>query len=112
MEDERNVRRVTPYRLTVNVAEQRIKLLASSTGNIQWSDHALERMVEREIFDVDALRVLRNGNCEGEPERTQRDEWKCKMVRRVRGTREVGVVVIITNTNRLFVKTIEWEDLT
>jgi hypothetical protein len=47
----------------------------------------------------------------GEPEATPREEWKCKMVLRLRGAREAGVVVIILKRGGLFVKTVEWEDL-
>ena len=38
-------------------------------------------------------------------------EWKVKMVKEVRGRREVGVVVITIRNERLFVKTAEWEDV-
>ena len=102
---------VARYRLTPAIAEKRIKALAADSGNISWGQHALGRMEEREIFDEAALRSLRAGHIEGEPELTPRGEWKCKMVRPTKGRREVGVVVIILKTHRLFVKTVEWEDL-
>ena len=102
--------KVAIYRLTTAMAEKRIKALAAKTENIGWGFHALERMDERGIYDVDVLRVLREGACLGEPEPTLQQEWKTKMVRKMRGAREVGVVVIILRPNRLFVKTVEWED--
>ena len=46
------------------------------------------------------------------PEETKnRGEWKCKIVFKLRGAREAGAVVIVLRTDRLFVKTVEWEDL-
>lgn len=111
MDEDQPARKVVPYRLTAKVAEDRIRYLAQSTANISWGVHALDRMVEREIADVDALRVLREGLCTSEPELTARKEWKCKIVKRIRGSREVGVVVIIIQPARLFIKTVEWEDV-
>lgn len=104
-------RKVTRYRLTSAIAEKRIKSLAEISDNIAWSFHALQRMSEREIFDADVLRILRGGSIENEPEEARQGEWKCKMVRRLRGSREAGVVVIILRADRLLVKTVEWEDV-
>lgn len=103
--------RITNYRLTPKVAEVRIWKLAENSSNITWGTHALERMNEREIFDVDVLRVLRRGMVLEQPEETPSGEWKCKAVLRLRGNRDAGVVVIILKRGRLFVKTVEWEDL-
>lgn len=102
--------KVTAYRLTAHVAEQRIRALALDSGLILWGSHASDRMEERGIFDVDVLAVLRKGTISGVPERTPRGEWKCKMVRQIRGSREVGVVTIILLSGCLFIKTVEWED--
>jgi len=38
-------------------------------------------------------------------------EWKCKMVANIKGNRDVGVATLVVNGQRLFVKTVEWEDL-
>jgi hypothetical protein len=100
------------FRMTPRVAEQRIKAAAAQSVNIDWGIHALERMEYREIIDSDVLRVLRTGFIEGLPKKTNvAGEWKCKMVKAIRGGREVGVVTIILVGGRLFVKTVEWEDL-
>jgi hypothetical protein len=110
--DRRSARQnVTQYRLTAAIAEARIRAIAQDSDNISWALHALERMDEREIFDDDVLSTLRLGMISGDPERTQKGEWKCKMIRQVRGSREVGVVTIILKSGFLFVKTVEWEDL-
>lgn len=75
-----------------------------------FGDHARERMLEREITDIDVFRVLRTGGIVDAPEPAEPGEWKCKIVQRVRGGREVGVVAIILLGKKLFIKTVEWED--
>jgi hypothetical protein len=102
---------VVQFRLTAAVATKRIQALAADSGNVDWSVHALDRMSERGIADIEALRVLRMGLVVEQPMLTKFSEWKCKMVRRVGTGRDVGVVVIILRDERLFVKTVEWEDL-
>jgi hypothetical protein len=89
-----------------------IRRLAADTKNIVWSLHALERMTERDITDFVALDVLRTGWPKGNIVAGEHPgEWKVKMVKEVKGRREVGVVVITIRNERLFVKTAEWEDL-
>ena len=102
---------VTPYRMLSGTAEKRIRETAAKPGGVTFGDHARERMQEREIDDVDVLRVLRGGYISSDPEPAEPGEWKCKMTRHIKGTRAVGVVVIILKNKRLFVKTVEWEDL-
>lgn len=110
MGDESWGENVARYRLTPAIAEQRIRQFAADTGNIIWSKHAQQRMLEREIFDVDALRVMRQGIVTDNPEKTPGGEWKCKVTLTLRGTREAGIVVILLKTGGLVVKTVEWED--
>jgi hypothetical protein len=102
---------VTPYRMPAGTAEKRIREIAKEAGSVIVGAHARKRMLEREIDDVDVLRTLRSGHINGEPEPAEPGEWKCKMVKQVKGAREAGVVVIILRSKRLFVKTVEWEDL-
>jgi Domain of unknown function (DUF4258) len=87
--------------------------LALDTSNVSWASHALDRMGERGITDAMAVDVLRRGSLKGAVEAGKHPgEWKVKMVRQVKGRREVGVVVVLAVRNaRLFVKTVEWEDL-
>lgn len=86
--------------------------LALDTTNIRWSIHALQRMDERGITDLVAVDVLRRGDLKGEIEPGQSSgEWKAKMVHAVKGRREVGVVVLTIRNAKLFVKTVEWEDV-
>jgi hypothetical protein len=104
---------VAPLVPSTRSIETMVRHLAASSDNIAWSDHAFERMTERGITDVVALDVLRTGHCNGgiEPGKNP-GEWKVKMTKPVKGRREVGVVVLTVRNARLFVKTVEWEDLT
>jgi hypothetical protein len=69
-------------------------------------------MLERGITDRVALDVLRTGYLKGEIEPGKNPgEWKAKICKQVKGRREVGVVTIVLRARRLFVKTVEWEDL-
>lgn len=90
----------------------RIKQLAKDSINVAFSDHAEERMDERGITDLDALRVLRTGEIVGpiEPGRNK-GEWKCKVTAPIKGRREVGVATLLIRNRRLRIKTVEWEDL-
>lgn len=96
--------------MTPNRAEARIRQAAKDSENVIFGNHARERMLEREIDDVDVFRVLRRGGIIGVPEPAEQGEWKCKMVLRMKGGRDIGVVVIILRNGKLFVKTVEWED--
>lgn len=100
----------TEFRLTAAVAEKRIQQIALTTENVILGVHALARMTEREIFDVDVFRVLRTGYVDEPPEQTAANEWKCKVTLKLRGGRTAGVVTIIMQNSKLFVKTVEWED--
>jgi hypothetical protein len=101
---------VTAYRLAPGRAEARIRQIAQESANVIFGDHARARMLEREITDIDVFRVLRIGGIVGVPEPAERGEWKCKIVQRVRGGRELGVMAIILRDEKLFIKTVEWED--
>lgn len=103
---------VTPISISVRTVESMVRRLAQDTDNIAWSDHAMNRMIQRNISDVVAVDVLRKGAAVGDVEAGQNPgEWKIKMTHPVKGRREVGVVVLTVRNARLFVKTVEWEDL-
>ena len=89
-----------------------IRKAASDSRNVSFGSHALDRMEERGITTLDALRVLKSGDISGDVEAGKNQgEWKCKVVAPIRGSREVGVISIIMRSGRLFIKTVEWEDL-
>jgi hypothetical protein len=86
--------------------------MAAKSENVSFGKHARERMEERGITDREAIRVLRTGELRGDIETgTKRGEWKCKFVAPIKGSREIGVITIVLVNSRLFVKTVEWEDL-
>ena len=68
----------SPMRLTAAIAQSRIRKIAQVSGNVKLGKHARERMVAREIFDVDVFRVLREGYVDEDPQLTEfENEWKC-----------------------------------
>jgi len=88
-----------------------IRRLALDTGYVGFSEHCIDRMEERGVSRLEAVRVLRGGEIRGEIEAGKsQGEWKCKVVAKPRGSRELGVVTVVVNGQRLFVKTVEWED--
>src|SRR5690348_6361591 len=111
MHDRPNRRKVVRLRVTPEWAIRRIRALAVRSENILFGAHAIERMDEREIFDHDVLAILRKGSLDGGVTRTKYGEYECKVVRKLRGSRDAVVVVLILPDDKLFVKTVEWEDL-
>lgn len=111
MSDDLAPRKVTPFRLTTALAEKRIRAAAATSGRVIFGNHARERMREREIDDIDVLRILRSGFVVGDPVPAEVGEWKCKIVRQMKGTRDVGVVAILLQSGNVFIKTVEWEDV-
>jgi hypothetical protein len=102
---------VTNFRLTASEATRRIHQTAARTEYVIFGDHALERMDERGITDAQVYEVLRQGDVTEPPALTELGEWKCKIVKQLRGGREVGVVTIVLKNGKLFIKTVEWEDV-
>lgn len=91
--------------------QAQVRKIAVDSGQVSWSDHALDRMEERDITTLDALRVLRTGDIIGDIEPGKSPgEWKCKMVARKKGSRAMGVATVVLRSGRLLVKTVEWED--
>jgi len=113
MPDEVPAKKVVRSGPRPEVVRDLVRQLALDTANIQWRRHALERMVERDITDEMALEVLRKGDLKGDIEPgDQSDEVALKMVRTIKGrSREIGVVVVVVNSWKLRVITVEWEDL-
>ncbi len=101
---------VLPFRLGAAKAEERIREMAKTSSNVILGTHAKERCLERDFVKDDVLRILRTGMVKHEPELTKQKEWKCKVIGRIRGSRDVGVITIILHDGRLFIKTVEWED--
>ena len=88
-----------------------IRTLAKDSGNVVFSDHALDRMETRGMTTLDAVRALRIGEIVGEIKAGKNaGEWKCKVVERRKNARDIGVATVVVDGKRLFIKTVEWED--
>jgi hypothetical protein len=86
--------------------------LAEETERIIFTDHALEQMDDRDIAEIDVLRVLRNGRIDTKIRAGEKEgEWIVKMIDRVKGAREVGVVTAVVMKEHLVIVTAEWEDI-
>lgn len=109
--DDPKPRNLTQFRLTTAVAEKRIREAAASSSRVIFGNHARERMREREIDEIDVLRILRAAAVVDDPVPAEVGEWKCKLVRQMKGSRSVGVVAIILRNGSVFIKTVEWEDV-
>jgi len=108
-------RSLVDFPLPLTWALRRIRALAKKSENVLYTDHALDQMEAREIFDGDVLTIYRSesSSIKGEVKKGKHNgEYHCKVVRRIRGNREAGVVTVILPTDKLLVLTVEWEDLT
>ncbi|MDE1158466.1 MAG: hypothetical protein PW791_09335 [Neorhizobium sp.] len=108
---------VVPFKPRVSEMEKVVRSLANDSRNVRWKaityeTHAESRMDWRDITDRMMFEVLRTGFIKGEVEAGRNPgEWKVKMTKQMKGRREVGVVTVVINCQRLFIKTVEWEDL-
>jgi hypothetical protein len=97
--------------------EARIRELAKDSSNVRWravshDTHVASRMEQRDIDDHMMFEVLRGGYLEGPIEAGKNPgEWQCRMVKRMKGRRELGVATVLINNSKLFIKTVRWEDL-
>jgi hypothetical protein len=106
----------TPLRRPINwknlradEAERVIHERAADSSKVIIIGHPEERSDEREINDVEIFRVLREGVVV-DPPRLEGDDWVAVIRRRIRGTRDAGVVTIILRDDKLIVKTVMWVD--
>ena len=95
-----------------NDVQELVRSLARDSSAVLVGSHAKDRMLERDISLKMLFETLRTGFIRGvvKPGKYP-DEWVCKMVKPLRGTREVGVVTVIIRSSRLRITTVEWEDL-
>jgi hypothetical protein len=102
---------VRQFRMRPERAQEFIRSIAADTSKVIIGDHAKRRMEEREISTIEVYRILQTGHVMEEPTQTDRKEWKCKIVRTIKGSREAGVVTVTLLSGMLFAMTVEWEDL-
>jgi hypothetical protein len=98
--------------LSPEAALESIRFLSADSKLVLFTEHALDRMEERDIYDIDVFRVLRKGRIKGKINRGKRDgECTVKIVDVIKGQREVGVVTVIISKSKLRIITVEWEDI-
>ena len=68
-------------------------------------------MDARGITDAQVFEVLKKGQVFDPPSLTKFGEWECKIIEPLRGGRSVGVALVFLKAGKLFLKTVEWEDL-
>lgn len=112
MKDTSSAAKIVKFRPKASELEAIVQSLANNTSCVLFTNHALERMDQREIIRLDVLRVLRIGHIKGDIEAGKNaGEWKCKFVARLKGSRDIGVVTLVISNAKLLIKTVEWEDL-
>lgn len=110
---------VTPFRrpirwdnLRADEAVAIVRTRAVQSGNVIFTEHAWERVDQRDITRNDIMMALRTGQCDGAPKKNDKGDWQVIVVKRLPGRREVGVVtVIIKDDEKLIVRTVQWMDL-
>jgi hypothetical protein len=91
---------------------KRIRELAQE-GAYSWGKHVRERIAQRDIDINDAVDVLRLGEIDGPIEPgSNLGEWNCKVTAKPdKSSRQLGVAVVVIRDDRLFLMTVEWEDV-
>lgn len=109
---EKRPEKIATFVMPVSTMLVRIRALAACSDTVRWSRHARERMQERDISLRVAMTVLQLGGIVGDITPGESPgEWKAKVVRKKRGMRDIGVVVVTVREDYLLVKTVEWEDI-
>lgn len=113
---EQNPAKILPLVPRASDVQELVNRLAKDSKNVLWraqsyETHAEGRMDLRDITDKMMFDVLRTGYVKGVVELGGKPgEIKVKMCKKMKGLRDVGVVTIVINSERLFIKTVEWED--
>ena len=98
---------VLPFRASPPPGEAlaQVRRRAEHGINIAWTEHALDRMDEREIVTRQALRTIREGDIADRIVPDGEDEWKVTLKKRDAG-RTVHVVVALSGDEGLTVVTV------
>lgn len=113
---DQNPAKILPLVPRPSEVQKLVNRLAQDSKNVRWraisyETHAEGRMELRDITDKMMFDVLRTGYVKGPIELGKNPgEIKVKMCKKMKGLRDVGVVTIVINSERLFIKTVEWED--
>lgn len=85
-------------------AAGRVRELAQETSNLSWTEHACQRMEEREITTRQVLSTLRLGQADGDPTADQDGGWKIVMAKRSAG--QFVRVVVALDDDQIFIVTV------
>ena len=85
--------KVIPFPAEMRKVVERVHATAEHTDKIQWTNHAHERMEERDITSRQVLETLRRGKQMGLPQQ-EGDEWKITQEKHHAG-RRIHVVVMM-----------------
>lgn len=72
-----------------------IREISLKTNNIKWSEHAGERMAEREIGTRQVLDVMRNGRLRKEPALDEFGDWRIAVGKRSAAGQVVEVALAL-----------------
>lgn len=98
------------YRLRDEKLREQVRSLAASTSNIAITEHAQERMFERNISYDMALDILRNGEVRFQ-ETDRRGNAVIKASKSSLGQRSASAVAaVIDKQGRLILITVMWDD--
>lgn len=88
------------------------RLAKDDSSKVKLSEHALSQMADRNIVARDVYRALQFGDPVGNPEEGKKEgEIKLIVTFKPRGMRELAVVtLVVTASERVFVKTVMWKD--
>ena len=56
--------------------ERKIRELSNCTSKLHWSEHALERMLERDVSTRQVLNVIRQGKARRAPVQDESGDWR------------------------------------
>ena len=97
--------------LTARAATRAIRERAAVTENVILTEHAMDRMVERDISAPEVFTILRRGTVHAAPALTEEGEWKAEIEMRLPGSGNAAVVTVFRDGDRLVVVTVMWRDM-
>lgn len=96
-------------------AQKTINEWSADTSRVVITDHAFDRIDERDADVLDTItvyRVLQTGTVLDDPVRNEKGHWQATVAKRMPGGRDVCVVTVIVRDDRtLIVRTVMWRDL-
>ena len=91
-----------------------IRSIAAESGQVFFGPHAQTQLSKRRLTDRDALLGFRIGDIVGDVvPGNNPNEWQCEIVfpsNEDTGRRNIGVITIVQDGERLFIKTVMWKD--